>query len=420
MQNQTKYLFILISQITDNTGKLLAEQSFDAWGRYRDPETWQYESEGAAKSRTLTASLLNGRGYTGHEMLPTFALINMNGRLYDPQLGRMLSPDNYIQLPDYTQNFNRYSYVLNNPLKYRDPNGEFINLIIGAIVGAYMGYIAGDMAGATGWKLVGYIGVGALAGALTSGMAAGVGSALGGGSFAAGFVGSAAAEIAPTGFIAGATIGATSGFVGGFVTGVGTGLLEGQTLGQSLKQGAIYGGIGAVSGGLIGGVSEGIHAKMLNSERSFWTGSYKTYEGSEALYSSLDDGCAVYTDIDDYTVFNGSDKNVYYSPEDNSVPGLRDVIKPGKGIKADVDGIATKMHSDQVFKIPGKSIFRPNANVQTNGDVILHFDLSDKAALQYKQFVNPNYRYGWLYQNDLPRTANWMSLFRLAKLISIQ
>jgi hypothetical protein len=50
----------------------------------------------------------------------------MNGRLYDPLLGRMLSTDNNVQLPDFTQNFNRYSYALNNPLVYTDPDGEFI------------------------------------------------------------------------------------------------------------------------------------------------------------------------------------------------------------------------------------------------------------------------------------------------------
>jgi hypothetical protein len=47
----------------------------------------------------------------------------MNGRLYDPELGRMLSPDPYVQVPEYSQNFNRYSYVLNNPLNLTDPTG---------------------------------------------------------------------------------------------------------------------------------------------------------------------------------------------------------------------------------------------------------------------------------------------------------
>ena len=62
------------------------------------------------------------RGYTGHEMLPVFGLINMNGRLYDPQIGRFLSTDNYVQEPWNSQNFNRYSYCLNNPLKFSDPS----------------------------------------------------------------------------------------------------------------------------------------------------------------------------------------------------------------------------------------------------------------------------------------------------------
>jgi hypothetical protein len=50
----------------------------------------------------------------------------MNARLYDPAVGRFLSPDPYVQSPDFTQNFNRYSYVLNNPLKYTDPDGEIV------------------------------------------------------------------------------------------------------------------------------------------------------------------------------------------------------------------------------------------------------------------------------------------------------
>ena len=43
---------------------------------------------------------------------------------YDPALGRFLSPDPYVQAPDFSQNFNRYAYCLNNPLKYTDEDGE--------------------------------------------------------------------------------------------------------------------------------------------------------------------------------------------------------------------------------------------------------------------------------------------------------
>ena len=74
------------------------------------------------------------RGYTGHEMLPEFGLINMNGRLYDSQLGRFLSPDNYVQEPYSSQSFNRYSYCMNNPLKYVDPDGEFWWIVAAGLV----------------------------------------------------------------------------------------------------------------------------------------------------------------------------------------------------------------------------------------------------------------------------------------------
>ena len=47
----------------------------------------------------------------------------MNARLYDPALGRFLSPDPVVQQPDGTQAFNRYTYCLNNPLRYVDLDG---------------------------------------------------------------------------------------------------------------------------------------------------------------------------------------------------------------------------------------------------------------------------------------------------------
>ena len=70
-------------------------------------------------------NLLLDRGYTGHEHLLSVGLINMNARLYDPALHRFLQPDNFVQDPFNTQNFNRYGYVLNNPLLYIDPTGEY-------------------------------------------------------------------------------------------------------------------------------------------------------------------------------------------------------------------------------------------------------------------------------------------------------
>jgi RHS repeat-associated protein len=61
--------------------------------------------------------------YTGPELTGDFGLINMNGRLYDPVLGRFLNADPVIQLPGFTQSYNSYSYVMNNPLRFTDPTG---------------------------------------------------------------------------------------------------------------------------------------------------------------------------------------------------------------------------------------------------------------------------------------------------------
>ena len=110
-----------------------SEYSYDAWGRLRNPATQVPYTAGNEPALFL------GRGYTGHEHLcsfggfggGSFGLINMNARLYDPALGRFLSPDPYVQMPDFSQNFNRYSYCWNNPLRYTDSTGEFITWSIG-------------------------------------------------------------------------------------------------------------------------------------------------------------------------------------------------------------------------------------------------------------------------------------------------
>ena len=101
-----------ILSVVDEKGEKVFEASYDAWGKQ-------------TKNLKYTNMLNLHRGYTGHEMLNEFGIINMNGRLYDPVLGRFFSPDNYVQAPNNSQNFNRYSYCLNNPLKYTDPSGEF-------------------------------------------------------------------------------------------------------------------------------------------------------------------------------------------------------------------------------------------------------------------------------------------------------
>jgi hypothetical protein len=58
----------------------------------------------------------------------------MNGRIYDPQLGRFFSADPIVQFPTFSQSYNRYSYVLNNPATYNDPSGHAIPAFAAAII----------------------------------------------------------------------------------------------------------------------------------------------------------------------------------------------------------------------------------------------------------------------------------------------
>ncbi|MCV6614573.1 MAG: hypothetical protein OIF35_06315, partial [Cellvibrionaceae bacterium] len=50
-------------------------------------------------------------------------IIHMNGRIYSPELGGMMSPDPVTQALGSGRNYNRYTYGFNNPLRYTDPDG---------------------------------------------------------------------------------------------------------------------------------------------------------------------------------------------------------------------------------------------------------------------------------------------------------
>ena len=117
-----------ITHILRPTGSILEERSYDAWGRMRNPDNWTYTG--------LDPHAFD-RGYTGQELLSDFNIINLNGRLYDPLIGKMFSVDPAISDVYNAQTYNAYSYACNNPLKYTDPTGNFIFLpIIGAMIAA--------------------------------------------------------------------------------------------------------------------------------------------------------------------------------------------------------------------------------------------------------------------------------------------
>jgi RHS repeat-associated protein len=66
-------------------------------------------------------------GYTGKPHDALLGLTNLGARYYDPHLGRFMSPDPVGFVESNPMSFNRYAYVNNNPYKYVDPDGEFLN-----------------------------------------------------------------------------------------------------------------------------------------------------------------------------------------------------------------------------------------------------------------------------------------------------
>ena len=247
-----------ILAITDADGDLVEERHFGAWGTVD-----QFLDSGSGT--TFGHGSLLGRGYTGHEHFFEVGLIHMNGRMYNAMLGRFLSPDNFVQDPFNTQNYNRYGYVLNNPLVTADPSGEFFwfAVAIGALVG---GVSQAIQPGANFGSILG----GALIGAAAGAVGAGVGNVIGGGSF---FGSKIATSI---GFGQGFASGFAGGFAGGFVGGAGNSWLNGDSFGRGLLGGLKAGGIGGVAGGLINGITSGF--RSLKQNGNFWNGKGATID----------------------------------------------------------------------------------------------------------------------------------------------
>ncbi|MGH8242953.1 MAG: RHS repeat-associated core domain-containing protein [Steroidobacteraceae bacterium] len=105
--------------VLSSSGTVLARESFTPFGERRG-SNWQGLPTGSDKT---VFSDVSRRGFTGHEMLDAVGLVNMNGRVYDPRIGRFLSADPIIQSIVMSQALNPYSYVMNNPLTLIDPSG---------------------------------------------------------------------------------------------------------------------------------------------------------------------------------------------------------------------------------------------------------------------------------------------------------
>ncbi len=114
-----------VDTITDDAGGIVERLSYTPFGRRR-ASNWR-------EAGAPVPPMLVNRGFTGHEHLDEVGLVHMNGRIYDPRVGRFLSPDPYVPSPLSTQSYNRYSYALNNPMKFTDPSGFFLKKVFKGI-----------------------------------------------------------------------------------------------------------------------------------------------------------------------------------------------------------------------------------------------------------------------------------------------
>nr|WP_228456974.1 RHS repeat-associated core domain-containing protein [Chryseobacterium sp. LAM-KRS1] len=128
-----------ILAISDEAGNKLEQRHFDAWGNithFKKATKQTLTDRDLINSFIASGGLLVDRGYTSHEYFPEVGIVHMNGRLYDPLLRRFLNADENIQDPTNTQNYNKYGYVLNNPLLFNDPSGESFGLAESFIIAA--------------------------------------------------------------------------------------------------------------------------------------------------------------------------------------------------------------------------------------------------------------------------------------------
>jgi RHS repeat-associated protein len=249
------------NKVMDEDKNIVQQTHFDPWGNRMSYTAWN-------TPQTQTTFPFS-RGYTGHEHYDSFKIINANARLYDPMIGRFFSPDPFVQAPDFTQNYNRYSYCMNNPVMFNDENGEWVHIVVGAVIGG-VSNLVGNWRNCDGfWQYAAAFGAGAASGAVSAALP-GWGSLIGGA-----ITGATNSAIAQTGnnftnngafnweqFGTSCVAGAAAG-----IAGYGGGMLGARAANVAIGSlnivspvtkgfigGVLGGGIGGYTGGFVGGL----------------------------------------------------------------------------------------------------------------------------------------------------------------------
>ncbi|WP_340679271.1 RHS repeat-associated core domain-containing protein [Paraglaciecola sp.] len=334
------------------------------------------------------ASILSGiihqpateKGYTGHQQVNSVGITHMGGRIYDASIGRFLQADPFIQAPMNSQNYNRYSYVMNNPMTYTDPSGYFFSGLK-KFVKKY-------------WKPI----VALAATYFTAGAASSWVSTWGT-TWGTAATATSAATLTTTGSMAvGAIAGATGGFVGGAVM---TGSLKGSLVGAF--SGALTGAVGGYAKGMSDsffakGMAGGINGAMESGDvkgfiRGFAAGQINNSLGIDAYYDNQFANFAI-NRVADYAkdyVIGGKDvasKNLKYGLVNDGI---------GHGI-----GLTTSYIEHGQFKAPsfrdGMYFYDSEQTIKSLGATAMVFGnvATGPSSMHTGQLSSKS----WLYQHE--------------------
>ncbi len=220
------------SIITDDNGAKREKIEYDPFGTYRVHETSSFP--------------LVNYTFTDQEYDDESGLYNYKARLYDPVLGRFISPDSIVPEPGNLQAFNRYSYCVNNPVTYTDPSGHMIFEMWVAII--IIGMLAGGITAAR-------MGQNPALGAVIGGATAAAGAYVAGEVYAGmgGTATGAASLTAGQAYAAGIVAGMAGGFTGGAIAGAANSAVYGGNMLQGALYGGLYGaGVAAAMAGVVG------------------------------------------------------------------------------------------------------------------------------------------------------------------------
>ncbi len=187
----TKYYYLGSQRVAMRQGGVLtylhgdhlgsASLATDASGAKITDSDIRYYPYGVTRPGLAGTGLPTDRRFTGQREETSLGFYDYGARPYAPALGRFLQADTIVPDPGNPQSLNRYSYTLNNPLKYTDPSGHCVSLITAAVFGLGMaGLYAWNNQGNlnTGDALLAF-GVGAAAGALIgTGIGVGAGASM--------------------------------------------------------------------------------------------------------------------------------------------------------------------------------------------------------------------------------------------------